>query len=154
MAGKRSPHNWPIREDNQPFRMEISFQRDSTAELLCYLWCWSPAWQNDLVGNRRHFQMHFYEWKVLYFDSHFTEVFSQGSIWQYSSIVADNGLVSIRRQAIFWTNGDPVHRCIYTALGRGSFSSVGWWYLCNGFYTTIVMINFDMRYNNVRYAFL
>ena len=31
---------------------------------------------------RRHFYMHFHEWKVLYFDSNFTEVCSWGSNWQ------------------------------------------------------------------------
>ena len=31
---------------------------------------------------RRHFQMHFYEWKILYFDSNFTEICSCWSNWQ------------------------------------------------------------------------
>ena len=33
------------------------------------------------------------------------------------SIGLDNGLVPNRRQAIIWSNADPVHWCIYTALG-------------------------------------
>ena len=34
----------------------------------------------------------------------FTEVYSQGSNQQYSSIGSDNGLAPARRQAIIWTN--------------------------------------------------
>ena len=33
------------------------------------------------------------------------------------NIGLDNGLVPIRRHAIIWTNADPIHRRIYTALG-------------------------------------
>ena len=40
-----------------------------------------------------------------------------GSNWQYSSIGSDNGSAPTRRQAIIWTNADPVHRRIYAALG-------------------------------------
>ena len=61
--------------------------------------------------------MHFHEWKVLYFDSNFTEVCSQESNEQYSSIGLDNGLAPIRLQAIIWTNEDPVHWRLYAALG-------------------------------------
>ena len=53
--------------------------------------------------HRRYFQLHFREWKVLYFDLNFTDV------WQYPSIVLDNGLATNRRQANIWTNADPVH---------------------------------------------
>ena len=41
------------------------------------------------------------------------------SNWQYGSIGWDNSLVPNRRQAIIWTNADPVHRRIYAALGVG-----------------------------------
>ena len=34
----------------------------------------------------------------------FTEVCSQGSNYQYSSIGSENGLAPARRQAIIWTN--------------------------------------------------
>ena len=54
--------------------------------------------------------------KFLYSDSNFTETCSQGTNQQYSSIVSDNGLPPGRRQAIIWTNADPVHRHIYAAL--------------------------------------
>ena len=47
--------------------------------------------------------MHFIEWKILNFDSYFTEVSSQGSNWQLVSFVSGNGLAPNRRQAITWT---------------------------------------------------
>ena len=53
--------------------------------------------------------MRFHEWRVLYFDSNLTEVILQGSNWQWCSIGSDNGLARTRRQAIIWTNADPVH---------------------------------------------
>ena len=55
--------------------------------------------------------------KILYFDSNFTEVCSQGSSWHYYSIGSGNGLAPNRQQAITWTNVDPVHGCLYAALG-------------------------------------
>ena len=55
---------------------------------------------------RRHFEMHFLEWKCIDFDEYFTEVYSQGSNLQYSNIGSDNGLGPIRRQAIIWANDD------------------------------------------------
>ena len=54
--------------------------------------------------SRRHFQMHFHEWKVLYSDSKFIEVCSYGSKWQEVSVGSGNGLAPNRRQAIIWTN--------------------------------------------------
>ena len=42
---------------------------------------------------------------------------SQGSNWQSSSIGLDNGLSPIRRQAIIWTNADPINWRIYATLG-------------------------------------
>ena len=54
--------------------------------------------------SRRHFQMRFTEWECVIFYQDFTEVCSQGSNWQYSSIGSDNGLAPTRRQAIIWTN--------------------------------------------------
>ena len=59
----------------------------------------------------------FHEWKVLYFDQNFTKVSSQWSNWQYPSIALENGLAPNRRQAIIWTNADPIHWRIYAALG-------------------------------------
>ena len=40
------------------------------------------------------------------------------SNWQWSSIGLDNGLAPNRRQAIIWTNADPVHLRIHAAQGR------------------------------------
>ena len=58
---------------------------------------------------RRYFQMHFCEWKVLYFDENFIEVCSYG-------IGLYNGLASNRRQAVIWTNADLIRWRIYAAL--------------------------------------
>ena len=60
--------------------------------------------------------------KRFYFDSSFTEVCSQGSNWQYSSIGSDDGLAPTRRQAIIWTIADPIHWRMYAALWGGE----GW----------------------------
>ena len=47
--------------------------------------------------------------KIFEFQKNFIEICSLGCKWQYDSIV--------RRQAIFWTNDDSIHRRIYAALG-------------------------------------
>ena len=47
--------------------------------------------------------------KIVVFDSNFTEMSSQGSNSQYASTGSDNGLVLNRRQAIIWSNANPVH---------------------------------------------
>ena len=49
----------------------------------------------------------------------FTEMCSQKSNWQWTSICLGNGLSPNRRQAITWTSADPVHWRIYAALGGG-----------------------------------
>ena len=59
--------------------------------------------QNGHHFHRQHFQMHFHEWKVLYFHSNFTPN---------------------RQQAINWTNADPVHWCIYAALGGDELNMI------------------------------
>ena len=41
----------------------------------------------------------------------------KGLIYNKNSFSSGNGLAPKRRQAITWTNADPVHRCIYAALG-------------------------------------
>ena len=50
--------------------------------------------------------MHFLEYKCINFDYDFTAVCSQESNEQYSSTGSDNGLASIRQQAIIWTNDE------------------------------------------------
>ena len=62
-------------------------------------------------------EMHFCEWKVLYFDRNFTEVCSYESNWQYPSIGLDNGLVPNRQQAIIWTNAELIYWHKKVALG-------------------------------------
>ena len=61
--------------------------------------------------------MHFLLWRLQNSDSNLTEICSQEYNWQQASIGSGNGLVPKRPQAITWTNADPVHLCIYTALG-------------------------------------
>ena len=58
--------------------------------------------------------MHFRELIILYFDYYFTDFFPDGPI---DSIGFDNGLARNRRQAIIWTNADPIYWRIYAALG-------------------------------------
>ena len=66
--------------------------------------------QDKMAANcRRHFQTHFLEWKLLYFDSDFTEIYFQGSNLKYASIGSKKGLVLIRQQAIIWTNDSLVY---------------------------------------------
>ena len=56
-------------------------------------------------------------WNCMNFDWNFTEVCSQESNLQYSSISSDNGLMPNRQQAIIWTNEGSGLWCIYTSLG-------------------------------------
>ena len=79
-------------------------------------WIISP-WTKWLPFLGRHFQMHFREWKILYFDLNFTKVCPEGCNWQCTSIGLDNGLAPNRQQAIIWTNADTIHWCLYAALG-------------------------------------
>ena len=65
---------------------------------------------------RQHVQTHFLEWKYFYFKQNFIQRCFLGSNWQYVGIALHNGLAPFRRQAIIWTNVDPVHRRIYAAL--------------------------------------
>ena len=53
--------------------------------------------------------MHFREWKILNF-------VPNGPIHNNLDYL-DNGLAPNRRQAIIWTNADPIHWRIYAALG-------------------------------------
>ena len=66
--------------------------------------------------HRWYNQMHFQEWKCLNFDWNFIKVWSQGSNWQYSSIVSDDGLAPNRPQAIIWTNDVLCCQYIYASL--------------------------------------
>ena len=50
------------------------------------------------------FQLHFLMKKCMISNWYLTEVCSKGTIYQYSSIGSDNGLVQSKQQAIIWTN--------------------------------------------------
>ena len=63
------------------------------------------------ISQTTFLKMHFLELKVLHFDSNLTEVCSSGSNWQQVSIGSGNGLVPNRRQAIIWTDADPIFIC-------------------------------------------
>ena len=65
---------------------------------------------------RRHFQTHFLEWKLSYFNSNFTEICSQRFNCQYANIGSDNGLARSRPQAIMWTKDGLVYWRIYESL--------------------------------------
>ena len=61
--------------------------------------------------------MHFLEWKWSNSASKFTETCSRVSNWQKIIIGSGKGLAPNRRQAITWTNDDPVHWRIYSVHG-------------------------------------
>ena len=79
--------------------------------------------------------MHFREWKILYFDYNFTDVCPQESNWQSSSIGLDNGLVPNRRQAIIWTNADPINWRIHATLGGDELTQMFIVSVCKSFST-------------------
>ena len=63
--------------------------------------------------------MHFCEWKVSIFVKFPLKFVPKGPILQQPGIGLDNGLAPNRRQAIIWTNADPILSRIglYAALG-------------------------------------
>ena len=74
----------------------------------------SPPGQND-----RHCAdnvLKCISWMKIY-ELWFTEICSQGPNLQETCIGPDNALAPNRRQAIIWTNADPIHWRIYAALG-------------------------------------
>ena len=103
------PRLFWIMASNQQMRHGIFKDRKDLTHL---------PWTKCPPFRRRHFQVRFHEWKILYFASIFTEVCSQGSNWHYSSINSYSGLELTRRQAIIWTNVDTVHRRKYMAHGE------------------------------------
>ena len=60
-------------------------------------------------------------WNAFSWMKCFTEICSQGSNWQFSSI-------GYKRDAIMWTIADPVHRRIYTTLGGDELRCLMWKY--------------------------
>ena len=73
---------------------------------------------------RRHFQKHFREWKVLVFVIRISLKFVPKRPID-NNIGLDNGLTPHRRQAIIWTNADPINWRIYAALGGGGWGRGG-----------------------------
>ena len=73
---------------------------------------------------RRHFQTLFLEWQSLCCDSNFTEVCSKESHWQSANIGSGIGLGLNRREAIAWTDGDPINWRLYASPGFNAFSSL------------------------------
>ena len=69
--------------------------------------------------------MHFLEWKLLYFDSYFIEIYSQGSNFQYASIGSDNGMMLNKQQVIIWTKGGLVYWGIYASLTSQWVNTLG-----------------------------
>ena len=70
------------------------------------------------------FKRIFVEWKLSYFGSNFTEICSQGSNYQYTSIGSDDGLAPNRRPAFAWVIGDLVYWRIYASLSLSELMSV------------------------------
>ena len=85
-----------------------------TVPELISLWTKGPPY------SRRNIQTLFLEWKYLNFKEYFIEICSFWSNWWYVSVGSDYDLPPSRRQAIIWTNADPVHRRIYVTLGGTS----------------------------------
>ena len=50
----------------------------------------------------------------------------KGSIENNPAFGLDNGLVPNRRQAIIWSNADPIHWGIYAALGGDELTEFYW----------------------------
>ena len=98
--------------DNKPFNDDPVHQRQHIeAETK-----WTPF-------RRRHFEVHFIEWKCLNSDWNFIEICSEGFNQQYPSIGSDDGLAPSRRQAIIWTNDGIVYWRIYTSLGLNELTN-------------------------------
>ena len=53
-----------------------------------------------------------------------SEIRSLESNWQYVSIGSGNGLTPNRRQAITWTNADPLHWRTYASLGLNELTGM------------------------------
>ena len=73
-----------------------------------------PPWTKWPTFRRPHFQMHFHGRNVLYFDSNFIDVRSQGSNWQYVSIGSGNCLEPKQATSHYLDQcqpSSPIHIC-------------------------------------------
>ena len=87
---------------------------------------WATGHFMHWLFSRRCFQMHFPEWKCVYFNYDFTEVCFWWSDLQYTTNGSDNGFALVRRQAIIWTNDGLVYWCTFVSLGLSELShSIG-----------------------------
>ena len=100
-------------------------------ETTSHYWLFTKRWHNTApprwvlthwsrhkmatISQTRNLKRNFLE--CFNFHWYFTEIYSQGSNWQYISIGWDNGLAPNRRQAIIWTNGG-----MYASLGISKLS--------------------------------
>ena len=76
------PGDKPISEPMIILLMHICLTRAQWVNSsLLSLTCWSLKKMTKISQTRQHFWIHIFNWK-LYFDSNFTEVCYQGSIWQ------------------------------------------------------------------------
>ena len=91
--------NSPQRPVTQSF--DAFFDLEPNKWLSNQWWDWWFETPSSLLW--RHCNVH---WKCWHCDSHFTRVTE--SNWKYASRSACNGLVPKRRQAVTWTNDDPV----------------------------------------------
>ena len=82
---------------------------------------------------RWHLQIHFHEWKFLYFDSSYAEVFFPRVQLTIISIGSDHGLAPKRWQAIIRTDGDLVELNVYASLGLNVLKDVIMLYVGNWF---------------------
>ena len=82
----------------------------------------SPPGQYGRQFDRRPFSNAFPWMKMIEFRFNLHWIFPQDSNWQYASIGSGHGLAPNRRQAITWTNDDPVHWRIYASLGRNELT--------------------------------
>ena len=80
------------------------------------------------------FSNSFFVWKVMYFDSNFTEICSQGCNYKHARPGSDNGLASIKRQAIVCNQLWSGHYHVYASFGRHRwvnldlFKLIGTWW--------------------------
>ena len=99
-----------------------------TAYLKFYNWT-ECGWDNMALISKTTYSNAFSWIKMFIFWSNITEICSQGSNQQYTSIGSDNGLAPNRRQAIISNNADPVCWRIYVSLGPNELiplSKVTW----------------------------
>ena len=81
--------------------------------------CWGRlGWP---IFCRRHFQMHFRQWKCWNFDQNFIEVYSWISNWQWL-ISSGNGLARKSRPAISLTNDGLIHLHTHTSFRLNEFN--------------------------------